>query len=198
MLFRLAQRLAWRARLPLVLVICGVGGSGKSTLAAELRQRSGFPHLSSDGVRKDLAGVLLEDRAPPQVYDAEHTDPTYAELAERAAAAVGSHEGAIVDATFSKRAHRAALTERLEDSGARILWIECSAPREVLRRRGTARERAAEHGSDATWPVIAAQLEAREPLDEIPAASLHALRTDRPLDPCLDDLDRFVSAALDG
>ena len=67
----------------------------------------------------------------------------------------------------------------------------------VLRQRAAVRERRPEHGSDATWPVIAAQLKAREPLDDIPPASLLALETDRPVDACLDQLDAFVSAALD-
>ncbi len=196
-LFRLAQRLAWRARLPLVLVICGVGGSGKSTLAAALRERSGLAHLSSDRVRKELAGVRAGDRAPPRAYDHEHTERTYAELAARAAAALESQGGAIVDATFSDRAHRAMLMRELERPGARVLWVECVAPPEVLRQRAAAREHGPEHGSDATWPVIAAQLETRDPLDEIPAASLHALRTDRPVDACLEELDRFVSEALE-
>ena len=195
-LFGLAQRLVWRARLPLVLVVCGVGGAGKSTLSAKLHQRSGLPHLSSDRVRKEQAGVRFDDRAPPESYDAEHTRHVYAELADRAAAAVRSHGGAIVDATFSMRAHRAALAARLVDTGARVLWLECTAPHEVLRQRGAARERGAEHGSDATWPVIAAQLESREPLDELPGASICILHTDEPVEACLDDADRFVCSAI--
>lgn len=196
-LFELAHRLAWRARLPLVLVLCGVAGSGKSTLAGELSSRTGLPHLSSDRVRKELAGVPVDDRAPPRFYSPEHTDLTYAELGRRAAAAVDTDGGAIVDATFTSRARRAMLVQRLGDSEARILWIECDAPPELLRRRGAARERASERGSDATWPVIAAQLEARDPLDDIAPPDSHALRTHRALGACLDELDRFVSAAVD-
>ena len=194
----LAQRLAWRTRLPLVLVTCGVGGSGKSTLAAALAERSGLPHLSSDRVRKELAGLPADERAPRTAYEAAHTERTYTELAARAAAAVRVRGGAIVDATFSKRAHRVALAGALEGSGARVLWVECTAPPEVLRRRAAAREHAPERGSDATWPVIAAQLEAREPLDEVTPTARHTLHTDRPLDECLDEFDRFASAALDG
>jgi aminoglycoside phosphotransferase family enzyme/predicted kinase len=197
-LFGLAQRLAWSARLPLVVVMCGVGGTGKSTLAAALAERSGLTHLGSDQVRKELSGIRVAERAPPRAYDREHTQRTYAELAARAAAAVESHGGAIVDATFSNRAHRAMLLRAVEERGARVLWVECWAPREVLQQRAAVRERGPEHGSDATWPVIAAQLETRDPLDEIAAGSLLSLRTDRPVDACLEDLDRFASAALDG
>jgi predicted kinase len=194
-LFRLAQRLAWRGRLPLVLVMCGVGGSGKSTLAAELSERSGLPHVSSDRVRKELAGIPPGEHAPPATYDAAHTERTYAELAERAAAAVDACGGAIVDATFTTRAQRAALTARLRDTEARVLWVECHAPREVLERRGAAREHAPERGSDATWAVIAGQLGTREPLDDIPAADQHAVATDRPVPVCLDEVDCFAAAA---
>ena len=196
-LFALAQRLAWRSRLPLVLVFCGVGATGKSTIAAELHRRTGLPHVSSDRVRKELAGIPVGERAAPSLYADEHTRRTYAELGRQATTAVGSHGGAIVDATFSTRAHRTELSGRLRPSGARILWLECAAPPDVLRRRAAARAARPEHGSDATWPVIAAQLEAREPLDELEPANALRLCTDRPLEDCLDEVDRFVSAACD-
>jgi aminoglycoside phosphotransferase family enzyme/predicted kinase len=197
-LFALAQRFAWRARLPLVLVVCGAGASGKSTLAAALAARSGLLHISSDRIRKELAGVPIESRGGPGIYSDEHTARTYAELAGRAAAAVSERGGAIVDATFPSAARRQVLCERLEGSGARVLWIECIAPPRLLRERAAARERGPEHGSDATWPVIAAQLEARAPLDEVDPASRCSLRTDRPVADCLDEIDRFVSAAVGG
>lgn len=80
---------------------------------------------------------------------------------------------------------------------ARVSWIECTAPEEILRSRGASREHAPEHGSDATWPVMAAQLSAWEPLSEVPPADRHALHTDRPVEACLDELESFASAAVD-
>ena len=50
-------------------------GSGKSTLAAELSRRSGLPHLSSDHVRKELAGMSPDTRGPPELYTPEFTEP---------------------------------------------------------------------------------------------------------------------------
>jgi hypothetical protein len=46
--------------------------------------------------------------------------------------------------------------------------------------------------------VTAAQLSAWEPLDDVPATDHLVLRTDRPVEACLDELDSFVSAAVDG
>jgi len=56
-LLALAERFAWRARLPLVIVTCGVPAAGKSHLAAALAELSHLPHLSSDVTRKLLVGV---------------------------------------------------------------------------------------------------------------------------------------------
>ena len=67
-LFALSHRLGWRARLPLVVILCGVAGSGKSTLAAELSARSGLPHLGSDRVRKELAGLSPDMPGAQKLY----------------------------------------------------------------------------------------------------------------------------------
>ena len=63
-LIALAERFAWRARRPLTIVVCGVPASGKSCLAHALAEQSGLPHLSSDVIRKRLAGLRQTERAP--------------------------------------------------------------------------------------------------------------------------------------
>jgi uncharacterized protein len=192
-LFALALRLAWRARLPLLLVLCGVAGSGKSTLAADLSRRSGLPHLSSDHVRKELAGIAPSTRGSQELYTPELTTRIYRELATRATAALEQSGGAIVDATFHRRERRALL----QDTGARTLWVECTAPEHVLRSRGAGRERRPQLASDAAWPVIEAQLSAWEPLSEVAPGDHFTVPTDRAVEACLDELDSFVSAAVD-
>jgi hypothetical protein len=189
----LALRLAWRARLPLVVVLCGVAGSGKSTLAAELARYSGLSHLSSDRVRKELAGIPPERRGGQELYGPEVTARTYRQLAARARAAVAGAGGAVVDATF----HRAAQRAELRDLGARVLWAECRAPEQVIRERTAARERGPERASDATWPVARAQLAAWEPLDDVPPPDRLSVRTDRPVTASLAEMEAFVSSAVD-
>ena len=61
-LWSLSERLCWRARAPLAVVICGPAGSGKSVLAAELSRRSEMPVVSSDVVRKRLAHLARSSR----------------------------------------------------------------------------------------------------------------------------------------
>ena len=67
-LFELGHRFAWRARLPVVIVVCGVAASGKTALAARLSAQSGLQHLNSDVVRKGLAGLAPTQRASPEHY----------------------------------------------------------------------------------------------------------------------------------
>jgi tRNA A37 threonylcarbamoyladenosine biosynthesis protein TsaE len=63
-LARLARRLAWRARGPPVVVVCGGAASGKSHLARHLAGAAGLSHLNSDEVRKELLGLAATERAP--------------------------------------------------------------------------------------------------------------------------------------
>ena len=85
-LLGLAERFAWRARLPLVIAICGVPAAGKSHLSQALAGVSGLAHISSDLTRKRLAGISPHQRAPGDVYSAEFNRLTYAELGRPAAA----------------------------------------------------------------------------------------------------------------
>jgi aminoglycoside phosphotransferase family enzyme len=93
-LLRHAERLAWRGRGPIVLMIGGPGVRGESMLAAELSRRSGFEVLSSDLVRE------------------EH----YRELGERAREVVLNGHSVIVDTTLGHPRLRAGFVEGLGDS----------------------------------------------------------------------------------
>ena len=181
-LARLARRLAWRARGPLVLVICGGAATGKTVLAQAICELTGLAHLSSDIVRKELAGLEPLERAPAELYTEADSVRTYSELGARAAG-VG---GAVVDATFRRRSHRAAFSEAF---GGAALFVECRAPRSVVEQRARSRETDPARVSDATAGIAAAQATEFEPLDEVPAARHLLMRTDRPLDQIVLDLE---------
>jgi aminoglycoside phosphotransferase family enzyme/predicted kinase len=121
-LLDLGERLQWRARGPLLLLVTGPPASGKTTLARAVGEASGFPVLSSDALRPGRPGDA--DR-----YTLEHRARVYADLAHRAGPAVAAHGGAIVDATFGE----VELQERFLgalDPGARagLRVVECRAP----------------------------------------------------------------------
>jgi predicted kinase len=110
-LLGLAERFAWQARLPLVIVVCGLPAAGKSHLARALAETSGLPHLSSDVTRKRLAGIRPRQRADDVAYSAEFNRLTYAELGRRAAREASRRGGALVDATFRHRVDRDAFAD---------------------------------------------------------------------------------------
>jgi aminoglycoside phosphotransferase family enzyme/predicted kinase len=174
-LLALAERFAWRARGPLVLAVGGPPASGKSTLAAHLAQRSGWPVVSSDALRKLTRGIDLAAKAPEMDYTPEARAATYRQLCDRARAAVAAGEGVFVDATFGDPALRAAFLAGLGDRGA-LRAIECHTPA-VLRERW-ARDRTPQtaQGSDAA-PTVAAQLGAQHTgWDELPEEMILTVR----------------------
>jgi aminoglycoside phosphotransferase family enzyme/predicted kinase len=165
-LLDLGHRFAWRARRPMLLVVSGVAASGKTTLARRLAELSGWQHISSDLTRKRLAGLEPTERGSERHYSPELTARTYAEMGGAARAELARHGGAIVDATFHRRAERAAFSERLGDPPGPILVVHCTAPVELLLERVRARKGDRDRVSDAGVEVVRGQLEALDPVDQ--------------------------------
>jgi uncharacterized protein len=194
-LAELGERLAWRARRPLVLVVCGSAATGKTHLAQELARSAGLVHLSSDVVRKELAGLAPEQRAPLSEYSEEASVRTYTDLGARAAAAVDSG-GAVVDATFRRRGHRDAFHDAYAEAGPSPLFVECRAPAAVIAERARGRELDPHHTSDATAEIAARQVAEFEPLDEVEPDLHVTVRSDRDVRDLVDDVEAALDARL--
>jgi predicted kinase len=185
-LIELAERFAWHARLPMVIVVCGVPASGKSHLAVALARASKLACLSSDLTRKHLRGIGSTQRASPETYGAEWSSRTYAELGRLAGHRVAREGGTIVDATFRHLADRQAFADSFAEA-APLVFIECQAPPSVLADRAARRGREPGQVSDADLAVVLREQHTWEPLDEVPAARHLALRTDRRLEDVVGD-----------
>lgn len=194
-LVSLAERFAWEARRPLVIVVCGVPASGKSHLAHALAELSGLPHLSSDVIRKRLAGLAPTERAPSETYSAEWNERTYAGLGASAAGALTASGGAVVDATFRHRADRDAFSAAL-GSRPPTLFIECQTPLEILAQRAAQREHDRSRVSDAGPAVVVREQSSWEPLDEVPPNAQLTLRTDRPVEQITGDVLALLDRRL--
>ena len=190
-LLALAERFTWRARLPLAIVVCGLPASGKSHLAHALAEASGLAHLSSDVTRKRLAGVPPGERAPSAAYSAEFSGRTYAELGRRAARQVGARGGSLIDATFRHAGDREAFVTAFAGA-APLLFVECRAPAAVLAERAAHRERDPTRVSDATLSVVRRESTSWEPLDEVAPDAHLILRTDRPVQALVADLQGLL------
>jgi len=190
-----AERCAWRARLPLAIVICGAPASGKSHLAHALAEVSGLPHLSSDVTRKRLAGLRPRQPAPAAAYSADFNRLTYAELGRRAAAEVARCGGVLIDATCRHRVDRAAFAASFGHA-APVLFIECRAPADVLARRAAERDRQPGQVSDASAPIVVREAAAWEDLDELDPETHLTVRSDRPVEAQLTDLRALLDRRI--
>jgi predicted kinase len=178
-----------------VIVVCGAAATGKTSLASALAASSGWAHISSDAVRKELLGLSPSDRAPGSAYSEPASLRTYEELGRRAALA---SDGALVDGTFRKRAHRAAFARGLGDREPPPLFAECRAPAAVVAERARAREADPGRVSDATAEIAAAQLSEFEPLGEVGPAAHVLLRTDRAVEEIADELVAVLDSRIAG
>ena len=190
----LAERLGWRARGPLAVVVAGPPASGKSTLALELSRRSALQVISSDVVRKRLAGLAPTQRAPAGSYTRERTIETYRALGEEAAGALADGHGVLIDATCGTPTERSELLGAIGAHPAGLLFVECRVPLDCALARASERMQRAEHVSDATPDVVRGLFAAYERAAELPAAAVARLDGRRPIAEQVD----AVAGAADG
>jgi uncharacterized protein len=191
-LLQLGRRLAWSARGPLVLVLCGLSGAGKTYLAAELAEVTGLHPVNSDVVRKRLAGVPAAEQAGPERYSYEFSQRTYEVLGHVAVAEVERKGVALVDATFRRRAERDIFHRAMEEAGCRPLFVECIAPLDVRLGRVAERMATPGHVSDADRDIAAGQT--FDPLDEVEAARHMPLRSDRDVHELVAAIEAWLDA----
>ena len=156
-----------------LILVGGLPGTGKSTVAAGLADGLGATLLQSDRVRKELAG-LVPARLPAVayrrgLYDAEHTERTYAELVHRSAELLALGETVVLDASWSSARYREAAASAAERTGSPVLALRCWAPAELTAERLVTRTGSL---SDAT-PEIARTMSG----DVDPWPEAHPIRT---------------------
>jgi aminoglycoside phosphotransferase family enzyme/predicted kinase len=120
-------------------LIGGLPGTGKSALAGALADRLGCTVLSSDHIRKELAGLAPETPAAAEygsgIYTDAWTKRTYTELLARAARLLSNGESVIIDASLTDAEHRADAVELAARADADLVTARCAAPAEVVARR---------------------------------------------------------------
>jgi len=126
-----------------LVLVGGPPGAGKTALAGGLADRLGFTVLSSDRIRKELAGIPAERHcaAPWQagIYTPGWTQRTYQELLRRAGVLLARGESVIADASWESPGHRAAAVALADAARADLVALRCAAPAGVRYRRLAAR-----------------------------------------------------------
>ncbi|MGW5781649.1 bifunctional aminoglycoside phosphotransferase/ATP-binding protein [Streptomyces sp. NPDC003863] len=163
-------------------LVGGLPGSGKSTLSGALADRLGVTLLSSDRLRKELAGIPADQPAAAPygegLYTPEWTARTYAALLERASALLSRGESVVLDATWSNPGQREAARRVAERTSSGLVALHCRVPDETTAARLEGR---AAGPSDADLDVVLAMAE-REP----PWAEAVAIDTSGPLAAAVD------------
>ncbi|TPQ15741.1 AAA family ATPase [Streptomyces sporangiiformans] len=170
-------------------LVGGLPGSGKSTLSGALADRLGVTLLSSDRLRKELAGIPAEQSAAAGygegLYTPEWTARTYATLLDRAAALLSSGESVVLDATWSDAGQREAALRVAERTSADLVALHCHVPGEVSAARLSARGPGVSDAAldiatamaarEAPWPE-ALSVDTSGPLESAVARGLAAVR----------------------
>jgi hypothetical protein len=160
-----------------LILVGGMPGTGKTTLAGRLADRLGAVHLSSDRIRKELAGIDPGRSAAIDyrhgIYTAEWTDRTYRELLHRAGRLLERGETVVLDASWSRESPRRAAHRLAADAHVPLVELRCAAAAATVAARLRGRAAAGSSVSDADQ-VIADALAADA--DSWPEA--HTIATD--------------------
>ena len=167
-----------------LILLCGKVGTGKSTVADCLGHVSGGIVVSSDRLRKKLAGLPLGARVTAPLdtglYSPERRSAIYEAMLQRAAPVVASGRLALLDASFNTAARRDRARRWASERGVPVLLIEVDCEEATALDRLTKRQAAGGSASDAGPELYATSAAGFEPPDEWPRGTRVQLRTDAP------------------
>ncbi len=170
--FALASTYASRGK-PALLVVCGLSGTGKTTVCRKLQYRTGFQVISSDVIRKRLAGVPQTTHAKTPYNEGIYTPGfdrlTYDTVLSEAGARLREGCGVIIDATFKRQEDRRRALDIGKHLGRPVLFVECKADEKETLKRLDERGSRNDNASDATKEVYLVQRADFVPLTELSA-----------------------------
>ncbi len=142
--FALAHRYADGGRVPGLVVLYGLMGTGKTTLAHHLEHDHGWPVLSTDAIRKQLAGIGETTKVlvpyNEGLYSPAMSRRTYAEVCRRAEELLAERATVVVDGAFKVQDERDLVVAAARRAGAELVFVETLCTAEEQRRRLEARQ----------------------------------------------------------
>ncbi|MFI7542521.1 AAA family ATPase [Actinoplanes sp. NPDC049599] len=150
-----------RAGTVRLIVVGGPPGTGKTTLAGRLADRLGAVVLSSDHVRKELAGLAPATNAAGAyrqgIYTPAWTERTYAELTGRARRLLERGETVVLDASWTRAGHRDTARALGVETHSAVTELRCAATAATIARRVAARTGDASDADAAVAAALAAE-----------------------------------------
>lgn len=181
--FGLAYHYAAGTKKPPLVVFFGLMGTGKSSLARHLREAYGWHVISTDAVRKQLAGVGQATRVwvpyNTGLYSPEMNELTYAEVCRRAGDLLDAGLPVAVDGAFKTQAERQTVIDMALEHDADVRFVKTVCDPEAQRRRLATRQ---EHDtrSDGRIELMERQSREFEPAAEEVAHLFEEFSTDGP------------------
>jgi len=136
----------------MIIIVMGLPGTGKTYFAEHLAAHIHAMHISSDKTRNQL-----QKRG---TYAPEDKNQVYQAMLERAKEALKKGEDIIMDATYSKKAHRNAVKALGEQLKVPVRFIQLTADEKTVAQR-TSQER---EDSEADFKVYKIIKKSFEPL----------------------------------
>jgi aminoglycoside phosphotransferase family enzyme/gluconate kinase len=181
--FHLAYR--YTMENPMLIVMAGLAGTGKTSLAQAISDSLGFTVLSSDVVRKELAGIpSMEHRFENYdsgIYSTEFTEKTYTELIQRARTALQSNKSVILDASFRKKKERAIAHRLASELNTGFLLVECILDKSGVKSRLEKRKNEPSV-SDGRWEIFETQQQDSDKITEFSAKQHLVINTSGTID----------------
>jgi aminoglycoside phosphotransferase family enzyme/predicted kinase len=180
--FDLAYR--YTREKPLLLIMAGLVGTGKTTVAEALSRSLGLSVISSDIVRKRLAGIpSTERRFEPfsgGIYSEKFSRKTYDEIFALARELLSKGQSVILDASFKKRQDRLQAKKLADEAKADFSVIECILDENTVKKR---LERRIKEGSvsDGRWEIYGQQKQDFDEITEFPQEDHVILDTSQPM-----------------
>jgi predicted kinase len=105
-------------------------------------------------------------------------------------------QGAILDATFTRRAQREKMVYLADKHQTPLLVIHCAASAPTTQKRLSRRAAEGTDISDGRWDIYLVQKSADEPLDEIPASRRLELNTESAPEELASACESFLRVRL--
>jgi len=180
--FQLSLRYSLFGSDPAVIIVFGLIASGKTTFAGRLSSELGCKLISSDVVRKELAGIPLTqmggDGFYKGLYSKQMTNNTYSEIFKRGKEELDKNNIVILDASFSNKKYRASIIKKSEKWNFKIHFIEIKAFDKDIKQRLLKREYKPSI-SDARLDLLQTFKTNYDKPDEIPRIILFRTRPDK-------------------
>ncbi|MSQ05740.1 MAG: ATP-binding protein [Dehalococcoidia bacterium] len=171
-----------------LVVLCGLPGSGKSHIARELVRRVPMAVLSSDRLRKALAGQ-------PK-YTALESSRLFAACHQLIEELLREGRKVLFDATNLNEGFRQPLYDITGSLDVPLILAHLTAPNEVIRQRlaGRANGESDSSFSDADWRIYCRLRPMQQPI----ARPHYAVDTSQDITPVVEEIAQRVQAGSKG